>query len=83
MAEKGPPTHTAYALKRENRTVFRWLEIGMARIESHGIGYHDIYVDRLPVGGWTGHIHLSPIGAKPDDPATQQPARPSDGEEDS
>jgi hypothetical protein len=83
MAEKKPPTHTAYALKRETRTAFRWLEIGMARIENDGSGNHDIYVDRLPVGGFNGHIHLSPIGVKPEVPTQTQPARPSDGDEDS
>jgi len=75
MPEKKPLTHTAYAMKRESRTAFRWLEIGAARIESGGGGHH-VYVDRLPVGGFTGHIYLSPIGAKPPDPAPE-PQRPA------
>jgi hypothetical protein len=83
MAEKKPLTHTAYALKRETRTVFRWLEIGMAHIENSGTGNHDIYVDRLPIGGFSGHIHLSPIGVTPNVPTQAQPVRPSDGEDDS
>lgn len=74
MSEKKPLTHTAYAMKREGRTVFRWLEIGAARIEDEGRGHHQIYIDRLPVGGFNGRIHLSPIGVKPPDPAPERPA---------
>lgn len=75
MAEKKPITHTAYARKRETRTAFRWLEVGMATVVCDGNGGHDIYVDRLPVGGFTGHIHLSPVGVRP--PETEmQPQRP-------
>jgi hypothetical protein len=74
MSEKKPLTHTAYAMKREGRTAFRWLEIGMARVEEDGNGHHHVYVDRLPVGGFNGRIHLSPIGVKPPDPAPERPA---------
>jgi hypothetical protein len=77
MSDKKPLTHTAYALKREGRTAFRWLEIGAARIEDDGTGNHQVYVDRLPVGGFSGRIHLSPIGTKPPDP-TPQPRRPDE-----
>jgi hypothetical protein len=80
MAEKKPLTHAAYALKRESRTAFRWLEIGMARIENDGTGSHHVYVDRLPVGGFTGRIHLSPIGVKPKDPEPK-PQRPAEGQQ--
>jgi hypothetical protein len=75
MSEKKPLTHTAYAAKRESRTAFRWLEIGMVRIEDDGRGNHQVYIDRLPVGGFNGRIHLSPIGEKPPD-VTPEPQRP-------
>ena len=68
-------THIAWARKRESRTAFRWLEVGMARIECDGPGGHHIYVDRLPVGGFTGHIFLSPVGVKPPE-FQNQPLRP-------
>lgn len=81
MAEK-PSTHTAYALrretpteplKREHRVKGYWIEIGHARIESAGVCH--VFLDRLPIGGFTGHVYLSPIGVKPPEPETQ-PDRP-------
>jgi hypothetical protein len=79
MAEKKPLTHIAYARKRETRTAFRWIEIGTARVESDTESGHHVYVDRLPIGGFTGHIYLSPIGVKPDELETQPhpPGQPS------
>jgi hypothetical protein len=62
-------THTAYVLKRETRTTGRWLEIGAANIESDGKnGAHHIYIDRLPLGGFGGHILLQPVGTNPPNP---------------
>lgn len=72
MHDRRPHTHIAYAQKREGRTSYRWVEIGIARIESDGKD-HDVYIDRLPIGGFTGRIHLSPVGTKPEAP----PARPA------
>jgi hypothetical protein len=75
---KPPTSHTAYVLKRETRTTSRWLEIGTAFIESDGTtGAHQVYIDRLPVGGFTGHIRLQPVGVQP--PASESqplPGRP-------
>jgi hypothetical protein len=83
MEQKKPLTHTAWARKREGRTAFRWLEVGVARIDHGGAGEHDIYVDRLPIGGFTGHIILSPLGSKPPEFETQpsRPGQTSDNEE--
>ncbi len=82
MSDKKPLTHSAFAKKREGRTAFRWIEIGAARIESDAAGGHNVYVDRLPIGGFSGHIYLSPIGTNP---LALEPERPSmnpeDGEE--
>jgi hypothetical protein len=70
--------YTAYVLKRETRTSGRWLEIGTAYIQSDGkAGGHHVYLDRLPIGGFGGHILLQPIGVKPPDP----PA-PASGDDD-
>ena len=83
MTEK-PATHTAYALRRENpaeplkrerRVRGYWIEIGHARIEPGG-SVHHLFLDRLPVGGFSGHVYLSPVGVKPPEPEPQ-PERPS------
>ena len=69
-----PATHTAYVLKRETRTTGRWLEIGTAYIESDGTtGAHQVYLDRLPVGGFAGHIRLQPVGMTPPAPEPELP----------
>jgi hypothetical protein len=44
----GPPTHTAFAFKREGRRFGRWLEIGVARAEAGGS--IRVFLDRLPIG---------------------------------
>jgi hypothetical protein len=80
MPDKQPPTHSCYALRRESRHRSRFIEIGHARIETSPNGVHHIFLDRLPIGGFTGHISLSPIGVKLPDPEPQ-PERPAeDGE---
>jgi hypothetical protein len=71
---KPPATHTAYVLKRETRSTGRWLEIGAAHIQSDGTsGGHHVYLDRLPIGGFAGHILLQPIGVLPPDPEPDPP----------
>ena len=75
MTERPPHTHIAYAVKRESGTTVRWLEIGIARIAGDGSGTHEVYIDRQPIGGFNGRIHLSPVGVIPQNPATR-PARP-------
>ena len=79
MTDKATPTHAAYALRRESRLKSRWIEIGHARIENSGTNIHHVLLDRLPIGGFTGKIYLSPIGEKPPDPEPQ-PERPADNE---
>jgi hypothetical protein len=76
-------THTAYVLKRETRTSGRWLEIGTAKIRPDGTtGGHYVYLDRLPIGGFVGHILLPPIGIQPPDPLPA-PERPGEDETES
>src|SRR3974390_1585422 len=83
MDERKSPTHRAYTLKRETRAVSRYIEIGHAHIrrvgdnaeDDQGDNVHHIFIDRLPVGGFTGHIFLSPVDQKPPNPPTA-PERP-------
>ena len=62
MTEHKKPTHTAYALRRQGRSA-RWLEIGRASMHSDGDGF-DVLLDRMPVGGFTGHILVRADNAK-------------------
>lgn len=79
MTDKKAPTHTAYTLKRETRTVSRYIEVGAARIDKHG-EIHYVYLDRLPVGGFTGKICLAPVNVKPPVPP-EDPQRPGEDED--
>ena len=82
MAEnknKNAPTHTAFAFKREGRKFGRWLEIGVARTEEDG--RIKVFLDRLPIGGFTGGVLLSPIGTVPAVPEPP-PRRPGQLDED-
>jgi len=67
MAEKRASTHTAYTLKREGRTTGRWLEIGVASLHEDGKGFH-VQLDRLPIGGFTGHVLVRANDARPEQP---------------
>jgi hypothetical protein len=78
MADR-PWTHNAYALRRDSRHRSRYIEIGHALIASDTGAIHHIYLDRLPIGGFTGHILLSLKGVKPPDPEAH-PERPADGD---
>jgi hypothetical protein len=73
------PTHTAFAFKREGRKFGRWLEIGVARAEEDGV--IRVFLDRLPIGGFTGGVLLSPIGTVPPLPEPT-PRRPGEVAED-
>ena len=77
MTTEKEPTHIAYALKRETRVSGRWLEIGMARLEPNGKG-GEVFLDRLPVGGFSGRVLLSPVGEKPAEPESHRPGAPPD-----
>jgi len=77
MADQHPPTHSAYALRKESRHRSRYIEIGHARVESTPNGIQHVFLDRLPLGGFTGHIFLSPIGVKLPEPEPH-PERPVD-----
>ena len=67
------------AFKREGKKFGRWLEIGVARVEDNGIV--KVFLDRLPIGGFTGGVMLAPIGTEPPLPQPP-PRRPGEVEED-
>jgi hypothetical protein len=62
---------TAYAFKRLTRKTGHWLEIGRARAEANGA--IRVFLDRLPIGGFTGAVLLSPEGQVPVLPEPQRP----------
>ena len=73
--QRPPLTHTAFIFKREGRRPAqgRWLECGMGRIEQDG--KINVYLDRLPVGGFSGRVHLVRTGEQPPAPEPERPAR--------
>jgi hypothetical protein len=75
MVEKrAPDTHTAFAARRIGKKAqhVKWVEIGTGRADSGGIVH--VFLDRLPIGGFTGYVRLSPSGAKPSiEPVPQHP----------
>jgi hypothetical protein len=75
-------THKAYALKREGKRLqfARWLEIGHAKQEAGG--RVRVFLDALPIGGFTGGLLLSPIGETPALPTLDRPERPGDDADD-
>jgi len=80
-----PLTHTAFIFKREGKrpTQGRWLECGAGRIEADG--RINVYLDRLPVGGFHGRVHLAKTGELPPAPEPERPRAASDhdGDEES
>ncbi len=81
MADNKTPTHTAFVLRRERKKHGRWLEVGTARQESSGLMH--LFLDRMPVGGFSGYVYISPKDTAPPAP---EPFRPemaaTDDEED-
>jgi hypothetical protein len=66
-----PPTHTAFAMKRLGRKFVRWLEVGTGR--QNPDGSFQAFIDRTPIGGWTGAVYFAPIGSKPPEPPQDRP----------
>ena len=65
-------THTAYTMQRIGKKLGRWLEIGSGRIDQDGV---HVFLDRLPIGGFTGYVRLTPRGEPPPSPVPQRPAQ--------
>jgi len=69
--------HPGYAMRRRGKG-FRWVEVGFAKHRSDGSGF-DVFLDRIPVGGFNGHVHILTDNTKPDVPTA--PPEPSPEEE--
>lgn len=79
MAEKRmPDTHTAFAARRIGKKAnhIRWVEIGTARVDPDAV---HVFLDRLPIGGFTGYVRLTPTGTVPPVPVPK-PQRPGDAD---
>jgi hypothetical protein len=67
-------THTAFTMQRMGKKLGRWLEIGSGRIDPEGV---HVFLDRLPVGGFTGYVRLTPNDEPPPLPEPQRPVAPA------
>jgi hypothetical protein len=76
MPDEKAPTHVAYAMKRLSKTRFIWLEIGRGRLDKDGV-FHG-FLDRMPIGGFTGYVYFAPIGTQPPLPEPERPLNNSD-----
>jgi len=72
----GKHTHTAYAYQRLGKKSGTLLEVGTGRID-HDRNVVHVFMNRQPIGGYTGYVVLSPVGMKPP-PAQLQPQHPDD-----
>jgi hypothetical protein len=71
-------THTAYAFQRQGKKSGRLLEVGTGRID-HDRNIAHVFMDRQPIGGYTGYVVLAPHGVKPEPPPAE-PERPGDSD---
>jgi len=71
MADPKARTHTAFTMQRVGRKFGRWLEIGGGRIDQDGV---HLFIDRLPVGGFTGYVRLTTSRELPPLPQPKRPA---------
>jgi len=76
MADNADPTHTALVKQFLDRARkhFVWLEIGAGRLNKDGT--FDSMLNRMPIGGFNGHVHFIRIGQKPPEPEPQRPDEP-------
>lgn len=70
-------THTAWAFQRTGRKSGQLLEVGTGRIDADRNIAH-VYMNRQPLGGYTGYVVLAPAGVKPPAVSEIQPQRPDD-----
>src|ERR1017187_10089618 len=71
MPDSKAPTHVAFAMKRLRKTRFIWLESGRGSLDSNGV-FHG-FLDRMPIGGFTGYVYFAPIGTQPPLPEPERP----------
>lgn len=73
---KKPRTHIASTTQRIGKRFVRELEIGDGYIDEHGTAH--AFLDRLPIGGFTGYVRLTLKGKPLPEPT---PYRPGEDEE--
>lgn len=73
-------THTAFGFRREGKKFGRLVEIGSGRLDEDRNHAH-LFLDRLPLAGFTGYVFLAPNGEHPPVAAPQRPGE-IDEEED-
>jgi hypothetical protein len=68
-------------MKRIGKKFTRWLEVGTGRQGEDGS--FTAYIDRTPIGGWSGYIHFARIGTQPPELPPERPAQqpPTDDQE--
>jgi hypothetical protein len=71
-----PHTHIAYTRQRIGKKFIRELEIGSGYIDDEGVAH--AFLNRLPIGGFTGYVRLAP---KDKLLPEATPQRPDDDEE--
>jgi hypothetical protein len=71
-----PRTHVAYGFRREGKKSGRLIEIGTGRLDEDRDHVH-IFLDRLPLGAFTGYVYLTPKGEAPPvfEPKPQRPGQ--------
>lgn len=74
---KSDHTHTAWAFQRLGRKSGTLLEVGTGRID-HDRNIAHVYMNRQPIGGYTGYVVLAPVGTKPPPVSEMQPLRPDE-----
>ena len=57
-------THTAYLYKRTGKRQGVLLECGSGRLDRER-NCAEVFLDRTPIGGWTGYLLLSPHNVTP------------------
>ena len=77
-------THIAYGFRREGKKSGRLIEIGTGRLDEDRNHVH-IFLDRLPLGAFTGYVYLTPKGEHPPvfEPKPQRPGQNDTDDEES
>ena len=81
-----PRTHTAWAIQqqRKGRLIYtRALEVGDGRFDTERDGSTSahLFLDRLPLGGFSGYLKLISKGVAPN-PPPPTPSRPDEADDD-
>jgi hypothetical protein len=82
---KKPPgefTHTTWAFRRISKKYGRYVEVGVARLPAcpncgaHPAASAKVFLDRLPLGGFSGGLLLEPHDSAPPELPPEFPDQP-------